>query len=175
MRCSISLRLCNLSVRRVRFTYRLYAVGLPFLTARTPASGAPVEPLSLDLFATSGAVDGIWRPAMDGLDWIGCLRGSLGEVSEGGVTSHCSPPRVDLRKTLSPTIRVKPGPRERSPMVDLLGDLMSLIEQLETAALTDPISGVLVLMGSALLLVSIGVMAWLTLGAVAETISESLA
>lgn len=60
-------------------------------------------------------------------------------------------------------------------MVDLLGDLIALIEQLETAALTDPISGVLVLMGSVLLLVSIGVMAWLTLGGVVETIRGSLA
>ncbi len=60
-------------------------------------------------------------------------------------------------------------------MVDLLGDLMALIEQLETAAVTDPISGVLVLMGSVLLLVSIAVMGWLTLGGVAETIRGSLA
>lgn len=59
-------------------------------------------------------------------------------------------------------------------MVDLVADLVDLIGEMETAALADPISAILVLIGGILIIVTMVVMGWLTIGGLVSTLRSSL-
>lgn len=60
-------------------------------------------------------------------------------------------------------------------LTDLVDSAISLPQEIAGVALRDPISAVLVAVGSLMLLVSVGVFGGLTLGAVAEALTSSTA
>lgn len=55
-------------------------------------------------------------------------------------------------------------------MVDPVDDISGLIDHFTTAALADPLSAVLITIGGVLILSTVVVMTWLTVGALADAI-----
>lgn len=59
-------------------------------------------------------------------------------------------------------------------MVDVVADITDLIGEMETAAMADPISGLLILIGGLIILGSMVVVGWLTIGGVIAAIRASV-
>lgn len=59
-------------------------------------------------------------------------------------------------------------------MVDPVDEALALVEHITAGATVDPVSALLVLGGTVLLLVSIGVLGWLTLGAVLDAVGDAV-